>query len=515
MPTPQEIFDKKDKFLENREDVLDRKVIAAQKKLLDVIVDEFLDQLETSGGVIQNNGKNISATQAIEKIFADFDKTLNKDLVDGYIKDIQAGQALNTQYFSTFEEDPKQFATTSNRVQTTVRNRLGITKDNTIKRNGYLGNFLRNNPGRQEVLEIATKAITGEQSKAEARKQLATSVTGDGTVSGSLAGHYRTFINDTYQQIDNLESKEYATALGMKAAYYLGGTINTTRKFCRQRNGNLYTDEEIASWENLKWQGKNKNYDPFTDMGGYNCRHRFRYISNKQAARNRPDLELTEDGKLVKKAGASIRGPLNKIEPPKKEAPKKRSAPKVKPPSTSNLQKGLDNEKEWLNKLSKDEVKSINTYTGNKGFDMNEKLRTGSFAKHVSAEEALLLDKNIIDLQKILATGPKYTGPTFRGLTFRDAGERQAFDNKIVKGGIFKDKAFGSTTHDEEVLRRFQKGGDQGVRMNIQGKNGVIIENASKIKSEGEVLYNRGTTYIVKDKRYDSEGTLIIDLIEQ
>ena len=515
MPTAQEIFDKKDKFLASREATLNRKVAAAEKKLLDVVVEKFIDQLETSGGFITNNGKNISLTQALEQVFNEFDATLNKDLVGGYIKDIAAGQLLNKQYFQVFEEDPKKFANASGSAQKTVRARLGITKDGGIKAKGYLDNFIKSNPVKQEVLEIATKAITGQQSKAAARKQLQTSIAGDENVGGKLGGHYRTFINDTYQQIDNLEASLYADAIGMQAAYYLGGTINTSRKFCRQRNGNLYTTEEIESWQDLKWQGKNKNYNPLTDMGGYNCRHRYRYISNKQAARNREDLELTEDGKLVKKEGASKGGPLNKIEPPKKEAPKKTAAPKVKkPPSTSNVEKGLENQREWLNKLPVESVKTIELYTTNKGFDMNSKLRTGSYPKTVHSSVAKELDKQIVDLQKILNTGPKYTGPTYRGMSFRNGLERDAFDSKIIKGGIFRDKAFGSTTYDEQVLTRFSRTGERGVRMNIQGKNGVIIQDASNIKSEKEVLYNRGTTFTVKDKRIDDEGTLIIDLIE-
>ena len=81
MPTPQEIFDKRDKFLEKREAVLNRKVAAAERKLLDEIVDQFLDRLETSKGVIVNNGENIELTQAIDLIFAKFWQYFNKKKV--------------------------------------------------------------------------------------------------------------------------------------------------------------------------------------------------------------------------------------------------------------------------------------------------------------------------------------------------------------------------------------------------------------------------------------------------
>ena len=85
-------------------------------------------------------------------------------------------------------------------------------------------------------------------------------------------------------------SESYSKALDLDYAIYAGGEIKTTRDFCDERNGNVYTREEIAEWNNLEWQGKKKDHRIFIDCGGYNCRHDYDWISKQLAVRLRPEL---------------------------------------------------------------------------------------------------------------------------------------------------------------------------------------------------------------------------------
>jgi hypothetical protein len=55
--------------------------------------------------------------------------------------------------------------------------------------------------------------------------------------------------------------------------------------------------DKYGGYEDKKtgyFQGKSKTdvYDPFTQCGGYNCRHTLNYISFALAKRMRPDLEI-------------------------------------------------------------------------------------------------------------------------------------------------------------------------------------------------------------------------------
>ena len=67
---------------------------------------------------------------------------------------------------------------------------------------------------------------------------------------------------------------------------YSGTEIETSRCFCDQRIGNIYTKKEIESWADLEWSGKIKGTNStniFQVAGGWNCRHNIRPVSEKLA----------------------------------------------------------------------------------------------------------------------------------------------------------------------------------------------------------------------------------------
>ena len=69
--------------------------------------------------------------------------------------------------------------------------------------------------------------------------------------------------------------------VGLSHYLYTGGIIDNSREFCRERNRKVFTTKQVLSWENLTWQGKSSPYDPWTDCGGFRCRHRLMPISKE------------------------------------------------------------------------------------------------------------------------------------------------------------------------------------------------------------------------------------------
>lgn len=59
---------------------------------------------------------------------------------------------------------------------------------------------------------------------------------------------------------------------GVKRYRYVGGTIDTTRDFCRRLDGGVFTEQQIQNLWRSRWGGKAPG-DPFVVRGGYNCRH--------------------------------------------------------------------------------------------------------------------------------------------------------------------------------------------------------------------------------------------------
>ncbi len=96
-------------------------------------------------------------------------------------------------------------------------------------------------------------------------------------VGGRLAKNANQLVHDYLMQFD----ASVNTAIGMKAGAtkwkYVGRIIATTRPFCREHEGQTFTNEEIESTWSGSWAGKASG-DPHIVRGGYNCGHQFRPV---------------------------------------------------------------------------------------------------------------------------------------------------------------------------------------------------------------------------------------------
>ena len=110
-------------------------------------------------------------------------------------------------------------------------------------------------------------------------------------VIGRLIGNSRTAINRSLKETRDRGSRVIHTAIiqsimtahgafgykiarlaGITRFKYAGGTIPTTRPFCRTHNNKTYTTQEIKQIWQGNWGGK-KPGDPYVTRGGYRCRH--------------------------------------------------------------------------------------------------------------------------------------------------------------------------------------------------------------------------------------------------
>jgi hypothetical protein len=98
-------------------------------------------------------------------------------------------------------------------------------------------------------------------------------------------------IQDTFAEYDRRLSNKFADRLQLNYFIYQGGEIKTTREFCEERNGGVFTREEGVSWNELQWEGKKVGHNVLIDAGGYNCRHYLDWISYELAKQLRPDIE--------------------------------------------------------------------------------------------------------------------------------------------------------------------------------------------------------------------------------
>ena len=304
-----DIWKEKQKFMLDSEGNLRKSVNGLGRDLWSQVLDKYISLLEVEEGRLISNASNQSLVQSINGIFKDWNDKDHLPVVEGYGKDLLTISSLNETYFDTFSTNSDLYSRTSKSIINDSRRALGLNTSGDFLSGGFLDNFTKDTRIQTELKNLSNGAINSRTPFADFKAQVRELLQGSDARQSRLQDYYQVFAYDTYQTYDRTESNKYAEALGMDAFIYGGGKIATTRQFCCQRNGLIWTKEEASKWKTLRFDGKPKNYDPLRDLGGFGCRHTTQWISNEVAARRRKDLELDEDGELVYVEGVERQKP--------------------------------------------------------------------------------------------------------------------------------------------------------------------------------------------------------------
>ena len=101
-------------------------------------------------------------------------------------------------------------------------------------------------------------------------------VTGGDVSDGAMLGNARTAVNDMVSIYERTATSAAASTVGAEFFMYQGKPIDTTRDFCRQREGHVWHKKEVESWGSLEWNGQipgTNSVTIFSLLGGYQCRH--------------------------------------------------------------------------------------------------------------------------------------------------------------------------------------------------------------------------------------------------
>lgn len=252
-------------------------------------------------------------TEMQEKLYPAFKKLWNTflekeyiPLIDSFVRDMQKIIQLNEAYFA----DTVPAAG--------MLEKLGVTSTGAIVREGYTHTLLQDQGAKRELQQFIsrTKQLKFDQRVKEDVTKLIKGVKPTESTPGS-PGIIKKFadqnITPTYNEADRVIQQDYADVHFLEAGMYTGGIIEGTRPFCKERNRKIFLRSEIALFGTPedKWGGySNKSegmfngkpktgYDPFTQCGGYRCRHHWSWLANEFAIMK--DKTLVErNGKLVR-----------------------------------------------------------------------------------------------------------------------------------------------------------------------------------------------------------------------
>lgn len=278
----------------------------AQNELYREIIREFLTRelSFTEEGKIRNLVGNYASTHSLDKIFA---RTIVKGTGKQLITQVTTGTDLinriNLKYFKLF--DKRAVEQLSKEIEGRVLRNFGITESGKVAPESFLNNVLQSTEPINKVKNLIHQAIATESLITDLEGSLKTSIIDEGLLRRYMDS---TQVTNIYDKYDRQTTREYGMALGLDYAIYQGGTIEDSRDFCIERNGKVFTRDEIKAFGTPadkfggytnksagefkgKFKPSTKVYDPETDLGGYNCRHHLDWITYELAVILRPELK--------------------------------------------------------------------------------------------------------------------------------------------------------------------------------------------------------------------------------
>lgn len=293
----------KEKFINERKKVLSSQVSELQKNLYIRLFDRLIAQLDAAEGKLENTPGNIQKAAIVDKVFKDFETDLQR-VMKSVSADYNSLLGYNIKYYSQFNQ--ALFKTVQARVEKSMMARVGYSSDG-FQKDGFIDSFINDKTVARAVKNTVLGAVLNGAPLKTLQKTLSATIIGTPTSNGLIENHFNTYIYDTYSQFDSESGNQFAIQLGLNYAIYAGGLVDASRPFCIERNDKAFTREEIEQFGTSKdkfggytnkskgeFAGKNKDYIPERDRGGYNCGHIYNWVSYAIAKSKRPDIPVSK-----------------------------------------------------------------------------------------------------------------------------------------------------------------------------------------------------------------------------
>lgn len=287
--------DRRQAIIHGQTDKLNRQINRAQKALFAWITESFLSSLPTGpDGTIVNDQSSIFLPQKIDNAYDVFNQNQINPILAGFTANVDRLIRANKGFYADFGE------TDDEQIENEVLGAIGLS-GGVVLGGSLLFSILTD---REIASAIKTTVMTG----------IAAGLTITGLKiaieeivlrkgGGIVKQLFEKRLPEPYVTIDRFIGKKYAVALKLNYAVYQGGTIKTSRDFCIHRNNKVFSRDEIMKFGTPhdkfggytdkaagEFQGKTDPYNPLEDLGGYNCRHSYDWISDELAFHLRPEL---------------------------------------------------------------------------------------------------------------------------------------------------------------------------------------------------------------------------------
>lgn len=283
----RKIARKRSKYLRGSEAGLLSRAASMERKLNAYVLNTLVPSLQMRNNKIINTTANLNKVNKVAGLKRFMKTVVDLAMLEYYEKQFTGINRLSNQYFNKFEP------TDATKERIINRGQLITT--------GFVDELFDNNEVVKNIQNTIRNSIITEQRTADLKGLLSDQIKGRENKMGLLSSYHYKNGYDEFQGYSRGLDEQYSKALKLNYAFYAGGKIKTTRDFCQQRSGNLYNRETILSWNTVPadWAGRKPDNDILIDMGGYNCRHDFDWVSWELAKRIDPNIERSKFDKIT------------------------------------------------------------------------------------------------------------------------------------------------------------------------------------------------------------------------
>ncbi len=261
-------------------------------------------------GLITQLQATLDQPERLAGLLSEFAQLVHLPLLTYYGQSLLTLPGLQQAYFTALDGSV-DYALLRTPLRGWLERAFGIDAAGTPVAGGYLSTFAADTGLNRALLQFAYTAQASGMGLSAYREGLEELVLG-GANGGLLAKLHRESA-DSFAQADRVLQGLSADELGLDAALYQGGLIESSRPFCKVRNGKVFLRSEIermgtsadayGGYSNKaagEFSGKpSGGYSPLVDAGGHACRHSWNFLSNTVALSLRPELREGPDGRLV------------------------------------------------------------------------------------------------------------------------------------------------------------------------------------------------------------------------
>lgn len=244
------------------------KIDKIQKELLPQ-VNELLALLERDAqGFIKLTKKNIQLTNDLKdqlKIILN-----NSDYVDAvgeFAKEFRVQELLANEMFAVVFPEFVSGGVASELVKQAQRKAVEVLLDS-----------IGDKSFASAITEQVELAIANNASFTETLLNVQNIVIGDSEQDGKIKQYAQQVAHDQFAVSDASYVSAVSSELDAEWFLYLGGEIETSRPFCKERHGKFYYYKEVESWaaNGKEWAGMipgTNEQTIYSNRGGWNCRH--------------------------------------------------------------------------------------------------------------------------------------------------------------------------------------------------------------------------------------------------